>query len=134
MSVQADIEAQLVTMLEANISELDAEVGARSIPQIEGLGRFAAVRKLAGSGDRLEFAQTDWTEDYRLTVYWPVAVARADSITEWEAFTDALLGDADLGGAITGLYDAFVSETEWGESAEAHTRTMTATVTAKRVE
>jgi hypothetical protein len=134
LSIQGDIEAALIVVLEANISDLVAEVGARSIPQIEGVGRYAAVRKLAGSGDRIEFGQTDWNEDYRVTVYWPVSVDRDDSIDDWDAFSDALLADATLGESVTGLYDAYLSETEWGEAHEAHIRTMTATVAVKRVE
>ncbi len=134
MSIQAEIEAALVTMLKLAISELTAELGARSIPQIEGNGRYAAVRKLAGSADRIDFGQSEWTEEYRITVYWPVSVERDDSIDEWQTFTDALLADADLGGLIDGVFDAYVSGTEWGEAHEANIRTMTASVTVLRVE
>lgn len=134
MSLQALAEAQIVSMLESNIGELSARSGAVPLSLIDGGGRHAAVRQVSASAERFAFAQSQWTEVYAVTIFWPATIDRADRITEWEAFRDALLADADLGAAVEGLIDAYASEYEWGDAADGSVSTLTASITTVRIE
>ncbi len=134
MSVQSDIEAALVAMLDGAISGLSSETGPRTPPQAEGVLRAAHVRKTRSAGTRLEFGQTEVTDQYALTVQWHVSIARKTVISEWEAFAAALLADQYLGGAVTGLVDAFLTETFWSEAHDANVRTQAAVIEVERVE
>lgn len=134
MSVQGDIESALETMIEGAISGLVAETGTRTQPEIEGDARAAIIRRTAGSGERLDYGQTRWSESFLVTVWWRSSVGRSTRIDEWEAFAAALLADQYLGGSIAGLEDAYLSETTWGEVSDGPFVTMVAEVTAVRIE
>jgi hypothetical protein len=134
MSVQSETETALVLILQTSIPDLDAEAGPRTIPEIESTGRYGSVRRTASSGDRLDYGLIEWTEDYAVTLYWSALIDRETCADEWECFVADLQADADLGGTIAGVYDAFVSGTAWGEAHDAGVRTMQATVTVSRVQ
>ncbi len=135
MSIQAEIEAQLQVNLEAAIAGLIVHTGPISVPQlVEGAERVASVRMLDGDANRLEHGQTEWTETYLISLWWSESIQRADVQTEWKAFTDQLQGDAQLGDAIAGLTDAWLSSVAWSEAHEAQHRVMTASVTVTRFE
>ena len=134
MSVQAEIETAITVLIEGAILEIQTSTGPRTPPQVEGSVRFAAVRFVAGSGERLEFAQTAWTETYKLTLSWDAALDRGDVLDEWAAFASALLLDPLLGAAVEGWTDSYLSAVAWSESHDAQSRTMAADVTVERVE
>lgn len=136
MSIQDDIETDLAGKLETAITGAgNSTQGTTSQPKIEGRDRWAAVRKTVASSTRLEFRQLDWTEAFAVTVWWnKQAATRETAITEWEAFAEALRLDSWLGGTITGVYDAFVSDTTWGEAADSQWTTMDAVVIVSRIE
>lgn len=136
MSIQGDIEADLAGKLETAIVGVgNAETGSLSQPKAEGRPRVAAVRATVGSSTRLAFGQNEWAEAYAVTVWWSrVAVNRATRADEWEAFAEALRLDSWLGGTIAGVYDAFLSDTSWGDAIDSPWVTMSAVVVVSRVE
>lgn len=136
MSIQGDIEDALWAKLSGAIAGLVRIDGPGSGPRAEGSARFAAVRKTAGTGARLEFGQTAWTETFAVTVGWQVTLLRETSAAEWEAFRAALAADPDLAlvATIPSLEQAWLSSEFWGEAVDAHFRTLSATITVERVE
>jgi hypothetical protein len=136
VSIQGDIEDALWAKVSGAIAGLVRIDGPGSGPRAEGSERVAAIRKTAGTGTRLEFGQTLWSESFGMTLAWQVKHARETCATEWEAFRAALVADPDLAlvATIPTLEQAWLSAELWGEAADAHFRTMTATVTVERVE
>lgn len=134
MSLQADIESELETLLLASIPGVVVHKGPITGPEIEGTERVASVRRQSAAGSRLEFGQTEWVDTFQLTVYWSMTVDREVAATEWEAFVTALLAEANLNGNITGLTQAWLSATSWSEPLDSSTRAMVAEVTIERVD
>lgn len=134
MSLQSGIEQALADMLSKAILGLEATIGPKPVPVLEGSTRFASVRQTDASATRIEFGQSEIAENYRLTVYWSKLIARGDVFTEWATFRAALIADPQLGDTHTGVTDAYVSTTAWGEAHDAPHRTMQADVTIERVE
>ncbi len=136
MSIQGDIEDALWSKLSGAISGLVRIDGPGSGPRAEGSERIAAIRKTGGTATRLEFGDSLWVETFQLSLAWQVKHSRETAALEWEAFRAALLADPDLAlvAMIPTLEQAWLSSELWGEAADAHFRTMTATVTVERVE
>lgn len=137
MSIQDSIELAIKTQLELAIPGIVVVTGPTTTPEAEGSERFAAVRRTSAAGARLEFAQTLWTESYALTLFWHArTVPRATVIDEWENVQEAFAADPQLfSQSVTETVErSYLSSTLWGEAADSHFRTMTATLVVERVE
>jgi hypothetical protein len=136
LSVQGDIEDALWTKVSAALSGVVRIDGPPTGPRAEGSERVGAIRKVSGVGTRLEFGQTAWSETFAVWIGWQVKHSRETCAAEWEAFRAALVADPDLAlvATIPSLEQAWLSSEVWGEAADAHVRTMSATVTVERVE
>lgn len=134
MTVQADIETKLSTILSTAITGLVTHEGARSGPELEGHARRSTVRRARGESERLDHGQNEWTETYEIIVLWSPTIPRDDRIAEFAAFEAALLADQYLGGSISGLSDAWLSAFAFGEPIDAAAITCVADVTVLRIE
>jgi len=134
MSLQADIEAELETLLLASIPGVVVYKGPIGGPEVEGATRVASVRRISGDGTRIEFGQTEWSEAFSLTVHWSMTISRDVAITEWEAFATALLAEHTLNDNVQGLTDAWLSATAWSEPIDSSIRTMAADINIQRVD
>tara|TARA_R110000751_G_scaffold5290_1_gene24337 strand:+ start:695 stop:1105 length:411 start_codon:yes stop_codon:yes gene_type:complete len=136
MTIQQDLEQAVATLVESLVvGDGNAFKGSLSQPQVEGSTRFAAVRVVSGSAQRLDHGQTEWTDTIALTIYWRVPlIDRSTRLTEWQAFADGLLSDRLLGGLISGLQDAYLVAYTWGDALDAAFVTMTAQIQTQRVE
>lgn len=137
MTIQGDIEAQIGAELEAAIVGAVIVLGPITTPRAEGSARVASVRRTTSTGARLEFAQTEWLEQFALTVFWDAAsISRATSQAEWEAFELSIAQSVGLGITATqrSIEEAWLAATQWGEAADGHFRTMSATLAVRRVE
>ena len=139
-SIQTETELELVRLLSASIQTLIVKTGPVTQPKVEGSQRYASVRFVSGSANRIDYGQTSWEESYALTIWWAAGIARETALAEWQTFSDAVLADQFLGendigpDQIDGLTDAFIFETRWGEAADSPWRTMTAVITTRRIE
>lgn len=137
MSIQGDVEDAIWSKLSGAIAGLVRIDGPGSGPRAEGSARIAAIRKTSGTGTRLEFGQTTWSESFLVQLSWAAkSIDRETSALEWEAFRAALLADPDLAlvATLPTLEQAWLSSELWGEAVDGHFRTMAATVTVERVE
>ncbi len=134
MTIQADIETKLSTILSTAITGLVTHEGPRSGPELEGHARRSTVRRARGESERLDHGQNDWTETYQIIILWSPTIPRADRISEFAAVEAALLDDQFLGGAIAGLTDSYLADFAFGEPVDAQAISVIANVVIRRLE
>jgi hypothetical protein len=136
MSIQSEIESALSFYVSFSITGIVMTRGPISNPRAEGSTRVGSIRKTNATGNRIDFAQTAWSDLYALTVFWSPTIARDTAITEWEAFVLAITQDPQLSLQTIpqNVETCFLISQLWGEAVDMNFRTMSAVIQVERVE